>query len=165
MIYFAMTVLAWIYLYVWNLSICRFKYNKEHLLETIILIVLFLPIELVLLSLLLTIEIVLWIFAIILFPFKNNPLYKLLEGFNSVIKDAIKNYVDCVQVINILNETDENHDYYRVANINLLANYFVSILKCHVSMETFEEIMKDFLVRFNNGTSVIEWIAQDKFVD
>lgn len=83
----------------------------------------------------------------------------------SVIKNEINDYSECIKVINILNDTNKNTNYYNVPNINLLANYLVSVLKCDVNIDTFEKIMSDFINKYNNGVSVLRWIEQDNFLN
>lgn len=165
MSFICITILVWIYLYMWNIAINDFKFNNRCKIQTFILTILFLPIEIVVSSLILSVGSVLGILCIILLPIKNNPFCKLFKGYLSVIKEGINNYLECVKVVNILNDTDKNTNYYNVPNINLLANYLVSILKCDVNVDTFEKIMSDFINKYNNGMSVLRWIEQDNFLN
>ncbi len=165
MSFICITILVWIYLYMWNIAINNFKFNNRYKIQTIILTILFLPIEIVSLCFILSVGIVLGILSIILLPIKNNPFYKLFKGYMSVIKNEINDYSECIKVINILNDTNKNTNYYNVPNINLLANYLVSVLKCDVNIDTFEKIMSDFINKYNNGVSVLRWIEQDNFLN
>lgn len=164
MIYVGIIALVWIYLYMWNYSVNHFKFNNENLPQTIILAIVFLPVELTIISIIIGIGIILGLSLIILLPIKNNIFYRLFRGYVSVIKDLIKNYLDCIKIFNILNDYDKNTNYYNVPNSNLLVNYLVSILKCQVSIETFEHVVKDFIEKYNNGMSVLKWIEQDNFL-
>ena len=105
MSFICITILVWIYLYMWNIAINNFKFNNRYKIQTIILTILFLPIEIVSLCFILSVGIVLGILSIILLPIKNNPFYKLFKGYMSVIKNEINDYSECIKVINILNDT------------------------------------------------------------
>lgn len=156
-----------LYIFLWNYSLTNLMYNKKHLLQTINLFIIFLPLWLIVGVLYLLLLLILNIlkYIIIFFNFiikhRGNVFDRFLTILDDVIKFEINNYKMSIFVLNLLNEKCDEYDFYYVKNVDLLANYFVSIIRCGVSKEFINIKMDDFIDSYKNNVSVLEWISRD----
>lgn len=167
MIIFLFIFLVVLYIYLWNHATTNLMFNKKRPVRTIILIVLFLPIEIFLIVLFLIFYLILFILKLLVYCInifarkKTNCFDRFLNALIEVLRFEINNYKMSLYVISKLNELDNEYDYFTIENVDLLANYFVSIIRCRVSEEFLINKMKEFIMDSKTGVSVIEWIYND----